>query len=134
MSDFNQQLIDEFRANGGRTSGPFKDSNVLLLTTTGRKSGRRLTSPLVFSRDGEDLIIVASKGGAPTHPVWYLNLVSNPDVELEVGGDRYPARATVTEDDERQRLFDAHAEGMPGFRDYQTKTTRILPVIRLRRA
>lgn len=134
MSDFNQQLIDEFRTNGGRTSGPFKDSNLVLLTTTGRKSGRRLTSPLVFSRDGDDLIIVASKGGAPTHPVWYLNLVANPEVELEVGTERYPARATVVEGVERERLFDAHAAGMPGFRDYQRKTTRVLPVVRLHRA
>jgi deazaflavin-dependent oxidoreductase (nitroreductase family) len=134
MSDFNQQLIDEFRANGGRTSGPFKDSNLFLMTTTGRKTGRSLTSPLVFSRDGEDLVVVASKGGAPTHPVWYLNLLANPDVEVELGEERYRARAIVLEGDERQRLFDAHAAGMPNFRDYQTKTTRILPVVRLRRA
>jgi deazaflavin-dependent oxidoreductase (nitroreductase family) len=133
MSDFNQNVIDEFRANEGRVGGPFAGRSMLLLTTTGAKSGQPRTSPLVYTTDGDRLVVIASKGGAPTNPAWYHNLLANPEVTLEVGTERFPARATVTAGQERERLFAAQAALMPGFADYQRKTTRQLPVIAFER-
>ena len=133
MSDFNQNIIAEFRANEGRVGGPFAGRPMLLLTTTGAKSGQPRTSPLVYTTDGDRLVVIASKGGAPTNPAWYHNLLANPDVTLEVGTERFPARATVATGQERERLFAAQAALMPGFADYQRKTTRQLPVITFER-
>ncbi len=133
-NDFNQQLIEEFRANGGETFGPFKGRRLLLLTSTGAKSGELRTTPLVYSNDGDKLVIVASKGGAPSHPAWYHNLVANPAAAAEVGTDKFEVRAHVAGPGERERLYAQHAADMPAFNDYEKKTTRRIPVVILERA
>jgi len=135
MHEFNQKLIPEFRANGGKVlSGPFVNAPLLLLTTTGAKSGRPFTTPLVYTKDGDRIVIIASKGGFPTHPAWYHNLKANPNTTIELGKEKFQAKATITKDPERQRLFDAQAKQMPAFNDYQKATTRQIPVIVLERA
>jgi deazaflavin-dependent oxidoreductase (nitroreductase family) len=133
MNDFNQNLIDEFRANDGTVTGPFAGRPVILLTTTGAKSGQKRTTPLVYTKDGDNLVIIASKGGAPTNPAWYHNLVANPVVTVELPGETYQARTRVAEGAERERLYNAQAALMPGFAEYQQKTTRQIPVIVLER-
>ncbi len=133
-NDFNQQVIAEFRANGGKVGGPFAGSPMLLLTTTGAKSGQPRTMPLVYTTDGDRIVILASKGGAPTNPDWYHNLVANPTVTVEQGTEKFQARAVVTEGEERERLYDQQAALMPGFAEYQKKTTRQIPVVVLERA
>jgi deazaflavin-dependent oxidoreductase (nitroreductase family) len=134
MSDFTQDLIADLRANNGEaTSGPFVGRQMIILTTTGAKTGETRVTPLVYSTDGDDVIIVASKGGAPSHPAWYHNLVAEPHVTVEVAGERYDAHATVADPAERRRLYDQHAELHPGFTEYETKTDRVIPVIVLRR-
>ena len=133
MSDFNQNVITEFRANGGKVGGPFEGAPMMLLTTTGAKSGHARTSPVVYTKDGDRYVIIASKAGAPTNPDWFHNLVANPEVTLEVGTETFPARATVTSGEERTRLYDAQAALMPGFAEYAQKTTREIPVVVLER-
>lgn len=129
--NYNQQVIETFRANKGVTQGP---NRLILLTTTGAKSGQPRTTPLAYSTDGDKLVIAASKGGAPTNPDWYFNLVANPIVTIELGAEKFQARATVVKDEaERQRLYARHAELMPGFAEYTTKTDRKIPVILLER-
>src|SRR6476620_2413459 len=128
-NDFNQSLIEEFRANNGKVTGVFAGRPVVLLTTTGAKSGRPRTSPLVYTTDGDRMVIIASKGGAPTNPDWYHNIVANPVVTVELPGETFQARATVAEGEERQRLYDAQAALMPAFAEYQQKTTRQIPVV-----
>ena len=131
---WNDSIIAQFRANGGQmTSGPFTGRTLLLLTTKGAKTNVERTSPLVYSRDGERFVIVASKGGAPTHPAWYHNLRAHPEVTLEVGKEKFRARASVATAAERRRLYDKHAERMPAFWDYEKKTTRKIPVVVLER-
>ena len=125
---FNQSVIDEFRANGGETSGPFAGAPLLLLTSTGAKSGETRTSPVVHTRDGDRYVIIASKAGADTNPNWFHNLVANPRATIEVGADTIPVVATVAEGDERTRLYDAQAALMPNFAEYAEKTTRQIPV------
>jgi deazaflavin-dependent oxidoreductase (nitroreductase family) len=132
-NDFNQSLIEEFRANDGKVTGVFAGRPLLLLTTTGAKSGRPRVSPLVYTTDGDRIVTIASKGGAPTNPDWYHNLVANPTVTVELPGETFQARATVIEGEERQRLYDAQAALMPGFAEYQQKTTRQIPVVVLER-
>ena len=127
---FNEGLIADLRAHGGSaTSGPFVGRPVLIVSSLGARSGRRRETPLVYSRDGEDYVIVASKGGAPTNPAWYHNLVANPAVTVEVLGRTFEARARVTQGDERDRLFRSHADQNPNFYEYERKTTRRIPVI-----
>jgi deazaflavin-dependent oxidoreductase (nitroreductase family) len=127
-------LITEFRANGGHvTSGPFAGRPVLLLSTTGAKSGQPRLAPVVHSRDGEHYVIVASKAGSPTHPGWYHNLLANPVVTVEVGGETFEARARVTEGAERDRLFAERVAASPNFAEYQRRTTRVIPVVVLDR-
>lgn len=133
MAGFNDALIEDLRANGKVTKGPFVGRNVLLLTTTGAKSGETRTNPLVFTRDGDRYVVAASKGGAPTNPSWFHNLRTHPVVTVEVGGERFRARAHVMPEDERRRLYDRHAAENPTFKDYETKTTRRIPVIALER-
>ena len=128
MKSFNQTVIDEFRANGGETTGPFAGAPLLLLNSTGAKSGETRTSPVVHTRDGDRYIIIASKAGADTNPSWYHNLVANPQATIEVGADTIPVVATVAEGDERNRLYDAQAALMPNFAEYAEKTTRQIPV------
>lgn len=131
---FNEQIIDEFRANGGKVGGPFEGAPMVLLTTTGAKSGRARTTPLVYTSDGDRLVIIASAAGADKHPAWFHNLVARPGVTLEVGTERYPARARVVEEPERSRLYAQMAALMPGFNAYQEKTSRTIPVVILERA
>src|SRR5262245_21468724 len=133
LNDFNQQVINEFRANQGKVGGQLASMPVLLLTMTGAKSGRTLTRPLVYTTDGDRIVIIASFAGAPKNPSWYHNLVAHPEVPIEVGSERFRAKATVTSGEERQRLFNRQAEQMPIFTDYQKKTTRQIPVLVLTR-
>jgi deazaflavin-dependent oxidoreductase (nitroreductase family) len=131
---FNQGIIEEFRANHGVVDGPFAGAPMILVTHQGAKSGVERTSPLVYSRDGDDLVIIASMGGAPKHPAWFHNIKAHPQVTVEVGDETFAAEATIlTEGPERQRLFDQQAALMPNFQEYQEKTTRVIPVIVLRR-
>ena len=132
-NDFNQQVIAEFRSNGGKVGGPFAGSPMLLLTTTGAKSGQSRTTPLVHTMDDDRIVIIASKGGAPTNPDWYHNLVAHPTAIVEVGTEKFQAQARVAEGEERQRLYDQQAALMPGFAEYQKKTTRQIPVVILER-
>ncbi len=129
----NEIIIDEFRANGGKAGGFFADKNLLLLTTTGAKSGRKITSPLMYNKDGNRLVIFASKGGAPTHPHWYHNLIANPQVTVEIGDETFEARATALDGEERDRLYAKQAEEVPQFAGYQESTTRRIPVVVLER-
>jgi deazaflavin-dependent oxidoreductase (nitroreductase family) len=133
LNEFNQQVIREFRANQGKVGGQLANMPVLLLTTTGAKSGRALTRPLVYTTDGGRLIVLASFAGGPKNPPWYHNLVANPVATVELGSERFRVRAAVTAGEERQRLFDRQAEQMPIFADYQQKTSRQIPVIVLTR-
>ena len=129
---FTQALIEDHRAHGGHiTFGPFKDRPVLLLHTVGARSGEPRIAPLVFSRDGDRYVIMASKGGAPTNPAWFANLEANPEVTVEADGETFRARTAVTEGAERDRLWAAHVAQNPGFAEYAQKTTRVIPAITL---
>jgi deazaflavin-dependent oxidoreductase (nitroreductase family) len=129
-SNFNDEIIEQFRANQGTmVSGPFEGRPLLLLTTTGAKSGEPRVHPLVYTRDGDRYVVIASKGGAPSHPAWYHNIVANPRVTIEVGPDTFEAQATIPNGEERQRLYDAQAALMPNFAEYQRKTSRQIPVV-----
>jgi deazaflavin-dependent oxidoreductase (nitroreductase family) len=128
---YNQRVIDEFRANDGIVTG--RGSSLLLFTTTGAKTDRQHTTPLAYTRDGDHYVILASKGGAPTNPAWFHNLVAHPEVTVEVGGEQFQARARITAGAERERLFNQMAAKMPGFAEYQRNTTRQIPVIILTR-
>lgn len=131
--DVNQRIIAEFRANGGKVGGRFAGAPMLLLTTTGRKSGERRTTPLVYLPDGDRYIIFASKGGAPTHPAWYHNLVAHPETTVEVGTETIPVTASVVTGEERDRLYATQAALRPAFAEYEAKTTRRIPVVALHR-
>ena len=126
---FNEGVVEGFRANGGVGPGRWANQPLLLLTTIGARSGLPRTTPLIYSTDGDRYVVIASKGGEPTHPDWYRNLVANPDVTLEVGGEAFPARADVAEGAERRRLFDQQAAQMPFFAEYERKTPREIPVV-----
>ncbi len=128
--NYNQIVIQQFRANGGKVNGP---NQLILLTTIGAKSHQPRTTPVAYSTDGDRLVIVASKAGAPTNPDWYYNLLANPIVTVELGTEKFQARATVVTGEERDRLYARHAELMPGFAEYPKKTTRQIPVIVLER-
>ena len=129
MSDWNAKIIDEFRAKGGVGVANFGD-RLLLLTVRGARSGQPRTIPLAYHRDGDRYVVAASKGGAPTNPDWYRNVVANPEVEIEVGRQHVSARATpIPQGPERDRLYAHHAELMPGFHDYETRTERTIPVV-----
>jgi len=131
MSDFNSDLINEFRNNHGKVGGFFADSTVLLLTTTGSKTGKKHTTPLVYTKDGDKFVIIASKGGADEDPHWYLNIKAEPTVEVEVGEEKFSAKATITDEETRKELYAKHSEVYPNFLEYQEKTKRIIPVILL---
>jgi len=134
MQDFNRKIIEEFRSNNGVVGGPFEGAPMILVTHTGAKSGIERTTPLVHTRDGDRYVIIASKGGAPDNPDWYHNLKANPRATVEVGDERFEAEVEVyTDGPERDRLFDGMAEAMPNFRDYANNTTRVIPVVALRR-
>jgi deazaflavin-dependent oxidoreductase (nitroreductase family) len=126
---YNRQLIAEYRANKGAADRP-----LLLLTTTGRRTGLSRTTPMMYIPDGDRLLVVASNAGAPSHPDWYLNLVANPEVTVEVGADAYPATAIVPRGSERDELFADVASRYPFFADHQAKVSRTIPVVVLLRA
>lgn len=133
MSDWNSKIIDEFRAKGGKGVGPFGD-RLLLLTVRGAKSGTPRTYPLAFHRDGDRYVVAASKGGAPTNPQWYTSIAAHGEAEVEIGTDRFEARAiALPNGPERDRLYGRHADLMPGFREYEKQTGRIIPVVVLER-
>ena len=121
------------RANAGKVGGPFANSTLLLLNTVGAKSGQPRIHPLVYATNGDQYLILASKGGAPTNPDWYANVRANPIVTVERGTERFQARATVATEPERTRLYAAMVKQSPGFAEYQLKTTRQIPVILLER-
>ena len=133
MNDWNRGVMEEFRANGGKVGGMWEGRPLLLLTTTGAKSGQPRLHPMMYLRDGDRLLVFASKGGAPTSPDWYHNLVDHPEVTVEVGNETYPAIATVLSGEERDRLYARQAQLYPQFGEYQTKTTRKIPVVALER-
>lgn len=129
-SDFNAQIIEEFRANGGRVGGPFEGVTLLLLHHTGAKSGSRYVNPLAYQADDGRYVVFASKGGAPTNPAWYYNLKANPDTAVEVGTETIPVHAEEARGEERDRLYHTQAERVPAFADYEQKTGgRVIPVI-----
>ena len=130
-ADFNAAIIAEFRANAGVVGGPFEGAPMVLLTTTGAKSGLPRTSPLVYQREDDRVFIFASKAGAPTHPDWYRNLTANPTVTVEIGDETYTATAVELDREERDRVYAQQAAAMPGFADYQANTDRVIPVIEL---
>jgi deazaflavin-dependent oxidoreductase (nitroreductase family) len=134
VNSWNQAIIDEFRAGGGNVGGQFAGAPLLLLTTTGAKSGQPRIAPVMYLREGDDRVYVfASKAGAPTNPDWYHNLVANPTASIEIGGDRYEVKATALTGAERDRVFAKQAELYPGFKEYEQKTTRTIPVVALDR-
>jgi deazaflavin-dependent oxidoreductase (nitroreductase family) len=129
LNERNKRIIDEFRANGGKVGGPFEGKTLLLLHTRGAKSQQERINPVACTRDGDRLAVIASKGGAPTHPDWYYNVIANPLVTVEVGTEKFQARAAVAEEPERTRLYEKMVAMMPGFDDYRRKTTRVIPVV-----
>jgi len=130
----NVAVIAEFRANAGVVGGPYAGRPLMLLTTKGAKSGQKRITPLNYSTDGDRIAVIASRGGAPTHPDWYRNLVANPEVTVEVGAERYRARARTAQEPERTRLFDQQAALMPFFDAYRKQVTaREIPVVVLER-
>jgi deazaflavin-dependent oxidoreductase (nitroreductase family) len=131
MSDFNKEIIQEFRANDGKVGGMFEGMSLLLVHTTGAKSGQLRINPTAYIKDGENLIIAASKGGADSHPDWYHNLVSNPRVIVEVGSETISALAEVPSEPERSNYYEKLASKYPMFNEYKTKTKRVIPVIKL---
>lgn len=134
FSDWNRKIIEEFRANEGKVGGQFAGAPIVLLHTTGAKTGQERVNPLVYLKDGDRILVFASKGGFPTHPDWFRNLKKNPDVKLEVGTDTYDATATEVTGEERDRLYAQQAGIMKQFAEYQQRaTTRKIPVIALTR-
>jgi deazaflavin-dependent oxidoreductase (nitroreductase family) len=128
-NDWNTAIIQEFRANAGKVGGQFAGRTLLILHTIGAKSGQERINPVAYVTDGDRLVIIASKGGAPSNPDWYHNIVANPQVTVEVGTEQFAARASISTEPERTRLYNKMAEMMPGFAEYQKKTTRVIPVI-----
>ncbi|MCZ6709224.1 MAG: nitroreductase family deazaflavin-dependent oxidoreductase [Gammaproteobacteria bacterium] len=133
LQDFNKSIIDEFRTNNGVVGGQFAGAPLLLLTTTGAKSGLSRVNPLAYLADKNRHVIIASYAGGPTNPPWYHNLIANPEVYVEVGSDSFRAKAEVLSEPERSELYKKIADAMPAFAEYQTKTTRVIPVIALSR-
>ncbi len=133
-NDWNEQIIAEFRANEGKVGGMFEGAPIVLLTSTGAKSGKHHTTPLMYLPDGDRVVVFASKAGAPTNPQWFNNLVANPDATAEVGVEKFGVKAVVTEGDERNRLFEEQKKRYPQFAEYEKSTPRTIPVVVLERA
>jgi deazaflavin-dependent oxidoreductase (nitroreductase family) len=127
--DFNTAIIQEFRANAGKVGGGFSGAPMLLLHHKGAKSGVERVNPVVYQAVGDDKVVFASKGGRPTNPDWYHNLLANPETTIEVGTETIPVTARVAEGEERERIWSKQKEVMPGFADYEQKTTRQIPVV-----
>jgi deazaflavin-dependent oxidoreductase (nitroreductase family) len=134
VSDFNTSIIEEVRANHGKVGGPFEGAPIVLLTTTGARSGQTRVNPLATLVADDTLYVFGSKGGSPRHPDWYYNVVAHPDVVVEYGDERFDAVARVLTGAERDRVFSVQTERMPGFADYEQQTGgRVIPVVELRR-
>ncbi|MGW5688609.1 nitroreductase/quinone reductase family protein [Nonomuraea sp. NPDC003754] len=131
--DFNQQVIEEFRANGGTVGGMFEGAPLVLLTTVGARSGAVKTNPAVYLRDGERILVFGSNAGQDRHPAWYHNLLANPDVVVELGSERFAARAVPLAGEERDRMYERQAAIDPAFAAYQANTSRVIPVVALHR-
>jgi deazaflavin-dependent oxidoreductase (nitroreductase family) len=128
-ADFNTQVIEEFRAKGGKAGGMFEGMPLVLVHNVGAKSGKEYVTPLVYLHDGDNYVIFASKGGAPENPGWYHNLKAEPNVPIEVGDQKLDVVATEARGDERDRLYSAQEAAQPQFAEYATKTDRKIPVI-----
>jgi deazaflavin-dependent oxidoreductase (nitroreductase family) len=128
-NDWNDKIIAEFRANDGKVGGPFEGAPVLLLHTTGAKSGQERVHPMMYQQVGDSVAVFASKGGAPTNPDWYHNLVAHPGVQAEIGTQTLPFTARVAAGDEREQIWSKQKVDYPGFAEYEEKTTRQIPVI-----
>ncbi len=129
-NDFNTPIIEEFRANGGRVGGNFEGAPLLLLHSTGARSGAERVNPMMYKQlEGDTVAVFASKAGAPTNPDWYYNLVAHPEATVEVGTDTYKVRARVATGDERERIWTEHKTANPGFADYERMTDRQIPVV-----
>ncbi|QMU75658.1 nitroreductase family deazaflavin-dependent oxidoreductase [Streptacidiphilus sp. PB12-B1b] len=133
MSSYNDAIIAEFRSHGGKVGGTFEGAPLLLLTTTGAKSGRQHTTPLMYMPDGDRWLVFASYAGAPANPAWYHNAVAHPDVVIEVGAETVEVTASVLDAAERDRVFAEQVRRYPGFGEYQDKTSRVIPVVALER-
>jgi deazaflavin-dependent oxidoreductase (nitroreductase family) len=135
MQDWNRRIIEEFRANAGRVGGPFEGMPILLLHHRGARTGTERVNPLAYQQIEDGAIAVfGSKGGAPTNPDWFYNLVANPDARVEVGTETYDVRARVAEGEERERIWEKQKKDRPAFADYETNTSRQIPVVILERA
>jgi deazaflavin-dependent oxidoreductase (nitroreductase family) len=128
-SDWNLKIIDEFRANGGEVGGPFAGAPLLLLHTTGAKTGQERVNPMMYRKVDGGYAVFASKGGAPTNPDWYHNLVAHPSVQAEIGTETIPLVARVASEAERTPIWAAQKTEYPGFQDYEDKTARQIPVV-----
>ena len=133
MSDWNQKIIEEFRANDGKVGGVFADNTLLLLHTTGAKTGKERVNPLVTFEDNGHLVIIASKGGATSHPDWYFNLKAQPEVTVEYGTEEFKARAIETSEPERTELYSDMEARFDSFKEYKEKAGRVIPVLKLER-
>jgi deazaflavin-dependent oxidoreductase (nitroreductase family) len=131
--DFNSKIIAEFRENGGKVGGPFEGAPLLLLHTTGAKSGRERINPMMYETVGDGFAVFASKAGAPTNPDWFRNLVANPHVTAEIGTETLELTARVADDATRAPIWDAWKKKYTGFADYEAKTSRQIPVVLLDR-
>jgi deazaflavin-dependent oxidoreductase (nitroreductase family) len=130
---FGDEHVRRYRETGGEEGYDWNGVKTLILTTKGRHSGAERSKALIFGQDGDRYLVVASKGGAPHHPAWYLNLTADPEVEVQVKDDRFRARARTAEGAERERLWKLMAEIWPAYDQYQTKTDRVIPVVVLER-
>lgn len=131
MSDWNKRIIEDFRENGGVVGGGFEGRPLLLLHTTGARTGHERVSPLMYRDEGGRIFVFASRGGSPTNPDWYHNLRANPQVTYEIGTETRTARAVEVVGDERDGVYARHASAFPMFAEYQEKTDREIPVIEL---
>ncbi len=129
MTDWNAQIIEEFRANGGKVGGPFEGGTLLLLHSTGAKTGKERVNPLMYQQVDGGYAVFASKAGAPTNPDWYHNLKANPEAWIEVGTDRVEVKAREAEGDEREEIFERQKRAWPGFAQYEQKADRTIPVM-----
>jgi deazaflavin-dependent oxidoreductase (nitroreductase family) len=126
---FGKEHVDRYLATDGEEGHQWQGTTCLLLTTTGRKSGEQRTTPLIYQRSGNDYLVVASKGGAPSPPDWFFNLDANPDVTVQVLADRFPARARVARAEEKPQMWQIMTKAWPAYDDYQAKTEREIPVV-----
>ena len=133
LNDWNAKIIEEFRANGGKVGGHFEGAPLLLLTHVGAKTGTRRVSPLMYQAVGDAYAVFASRAGAPKNPAWYHNLLAHPDVTIEVGTETRSVRARVAQGEERETIWRTQKERFPTFAEYETKTSRQIPVVLLER-